>query len=93
MTAAPARPLGSPLTTGEDVDMYGPPPRGAQSSGYAWRFWTFNWGAPAPGEHRITSRSFDTDGNIQPAPSDPFLTSRRTYWEGNGHISRRVLIP
>ena len=23
----------------------------------------------------------------------PFLASRRTYWESNGHITRRVLIP
>lgn len=69
-----------------------PPPRG-RSRGYAWRFWTFDWGTPAPGEHAITSRAFDVDGNIQPAPDDPFLTSKRTYWENTGHISRRVLIP
>jgi DMSO/TMAO reductase YedYZ molybdopterin-dependent catalytic subunit len=68
------------------------PRRGGRSSGYAWRFWTFDWGNPAPGMHRITSRAFDIDGNIQPAPSDQFLASRRTYWESNGHITRRVLI-
>ena len=64
-----------------------------ESRSYAWRFWTFDWGTPAPGEHRITSRAFDIDGNIQPAPDDPFLASRRTFWEANGHITRRVLIP
>jgi DMSO/TMAO reductase YedYZ molybdopterin-dependent catalytic subunit len=63
-----------------------------RSKGYAWRFWTFDWGRPAAGEYRITSRAFDIDGNVQPAPSDPFLASRRTYWEANGHITRRVLI-
>jgi DMSO/TMAO reductase YedYZ molybdopterin-dependent catalytic subunit len=73
--------------------LYGRSPRRNKSSGYAWRFWTFDWGTPAPGEHRITSRAFDIEGNIQPAPSDPFLASRRTYWESNGHITRRVLIP
>ena len=62
------------------------------SSGYAWRFWTFDWGMPAPGEHRVTSRAIDVNGNVQPAPTDPFLASRRTYWESNGHITRRVLI-
>ena len=71
----------------------GRPPRTNRASGYAWRFWTFDWGRPAPGEHRVTSRAFDIDGNIQPAPNDPFLASRRTYWESNGHITRRVLIP
>jgi DMSO/TMAO reductase YedYZ molybdopterin-dependent catalytic subunit len=73
--------------------LYGPPRRRQKSSGYAWRFWTFDWGTPAPGEHRITSRAFDVDGNMQPAPDDPFVASRTTYWESNGHVSRRVLIP
>ena len=69
-----------------------PPPRRKRSRGYAWRFWTFDWGTPTPGEHQVTSRAFDVDGNMQPAPDDPFLLSKRTYWENNGHISRRVLI-
>ena len=43
------------------------------------------WWTPASGEHQITSRAFDVDGNIQPAPNDPFLASRRTFWEANGH--------
>ena len=73
--------------------LYGPPPPRKRSSGYAWRFWTFDWGHPISGEHRITSRAFDTDGNIQPAPDDPIVASRTTYWESNGHITRRVLIP
>ena len=60
---------------------------------HAWRFWTFEWGTPASGEHQITSRAFDVDGNIQPAPNDPFYASRRTFWEANGQITRRVLIP
>ena len=68
-------------------------PQGRRSSGYAWRFWTFDWGTPSPGEHRITSRAFDIEGNVQPAPTDPFLASRRTYWESNGYVTRRVLIP
>jgi DMSO/TMAO reductase YedYZ molybdopterin-dependent catalytic subunit len=71
----------------------GPLPERRKSRGYAWRFWTFDWGTPAPGEHEITSRAFDVDGNIQPAPDDPFLASRRTFWESNGQITRRVLIP
>jgi DMSO/TMAO reductase YedYZ molybdopterin-dependent catalytic subunit len=73
--------------------LYGRPLHGRNPSGFAWKFWTFDWGTPSPGEHRITSRAFDTEGNMQPAPNDPFLASRRTYWESNGHITRRVLIP
>ena len=30
---------------------------------------------------------------VQPAPDDPFLASKRTYWESNGQITRRVTIP
>jgi DMSO/TMAO reductase YedYZ molybdopterin-dependent catalytic subunit len=65
---------------------------GPRSRGFAWRFWTFDWGTPAPGEHQITSRAVDVDGNVQPAPDDPFLASGRTFWENNGQITRRVLI-
>jgi hypothetical protein len=48
--------------------------------------------SPPAGEHRVTSRAFDTDGNLQPPPDDPYLSSRRTYWENNGQITRRVRI-
>jgi DMSO/TMAO reductase YedYZ molybdopterin-dependent catalytic subunit len=71
----------------------GPSPHKKASPRFAWAFWTFDWGTPAPGEHRISSRAFDADGNIQPAPDDPFLASKRTFWESNGQITRRVLIP
>jgi len=73
--------------------LFGPLPHKRRSRGYAWRFWTFDWGTPAAGEHEITSRAFDIDGNVQPAPDDPFLASKRTLWESNGHITRRVLVP
>jgi hypothetical protein len=60
---------------------------------FAWRFWTLKWGKPAPGEHTITSRAYDTAGNVQPAPDDPYLAGKVTYWESNGQITRRVRIP
>lgn len=61
--------------------------------GYSWRFWELSWRSPKPGEHTVRSRSFDVRGNMQPAPDDPFLSSKVTYWESNGQITRRVLIP
>jgi hypothetical protein len=70
-----------------------PPSHARGSRRYPWRFWKFHRGTPAPGEHRITSRAFDVEGNIQPAPDDAFLASRRTFWERNGQITRRVNIP
>jgi hypothetical protein len=58
--------------------------------GFAWRFWVFDWGTPPAGEHTVRSRAFGTDGTVQPPPEDLFLASRRTYWENNGQITRRV---
>ena len=29
---------------------------------------------------------------VQPAPDDPWLTSKRTYWESTGQVTRRVLV-
>lgn len=64
----------------------------AAARGYAWRFWTFDWGRPGPGDYRVRSRAIDMKGNVQPAPNDPVITSRRTYWEANGQIAREVRI-
>ena len=61
--------------------------------GYAWRFWTFDWGVPSSGEHTIASRATDVDGNVQPSPDDPSIATKVTYWEANGQITRRILIP
>jgi hypothetical protein len=59
---------------------------------HSWRFWTYDWGTPAAGEHTVRSRAYDTAGRVQPAPESAFLASRRTYWEANGQITRRVRI-
>jgi DMSO/TMAO reductase YedYZ molybdopterin-dependent catalytic subunit len=63
-----------------------------RSRRFGWVFWTFDWATPSRGEHRIRSRAIDLEGNVQPPADDPFLTSRRTYWESNGQITRRVMI-
>jgi DMSO/TMAO reductase YedYZ molybdopterin-dependent catalytic subunit len=62
-----------------------------QDHDYAWKFWHLDWEAPS-GEHRITSRAVDREGNVQPAMSDPVIANKRTYWESNGQITRRVRI-
>jgi len=59
---------------------------------YAWKFWTFDWETATTGEHLIRSRAIDVDGNVQPAPTDSVIANRRTFWEGNGYLTRRVLI-
>ena len=59
---------------------------------YAWDIWYLDWPDAAPGEHEVTSRAIDDEGNVQPAPDDPWLTGKHTYWESNGQITRRVRI-
>ena len=51
-----------------------------------------DWAAATPGEHAITSRAIDTEGNVQPAPDDPVIANKHTYWESNGQVTRRVRI-
>jgi DMSO/TMAO reductase YedYZ molybdopterin-dependent catalytic subunit len=64
-----------------------------EGSEYAWTFWTFDWGTPSPGEHTVTSRAIAKDGEVQPAPDDPLLVGKQTYWESNGQITRRISVP
>jgi DMSO/TMAO reductase YedYZ molybdopterin-dependent catalytic subunit len=63
-----------------------------QDAPYAWKFWSLDWRNPQPGEHSITSRAIDIDGNVQPAADDPGLINKRTYWESNGQVSRKIMI-
>ena len=59
---------------------------------FAWKFWHLDWSAVGPGEHTITSRAIDVAGNVQPAMDDPVIAGKRTYWEANGQITRRIRI-
>jgi DMSO/TMAO reductase YedYZ molybdopterin-dependent catalytic subunit len=59
---------------------------------FAWKIWSLDWKSPSPGEHAIASRAIDTQGNTQPAPDDPRIAKKRTYWESNGQVTRRIRI-
>jgi DMSO/TMAO reductase YedYZ molybdopterin-dependent catalytic subunit len=60
-------------------------------SEFAWRAWHLDWSA-TPGEHIVTSRASDTAGNVQPAMDDPSIATKKTYWESNGQVTRRIRI-
>ena len=49
---------------------------------FSWSFWTFDWRRALSGRHTIRSRAFGDHAAVQPAPEDPYLASRRTYWLG-----------
>jgi DMSO/TMAO reductase YedYZ molybdopterin-dependent catalytic subunit len=59
---------------------------------HAWKLWSLDWEAPSKGEHSITSRALDTAGRIQPSMSDPDIASKKTYWESNGQVTRRIQV-
>ena len=71
------------------AELIGPTPSG---KGFTWRFWKYEWGKPAAGEHTVSSRAIDTAGDVQPAADDPSLVAKHTYWESNGQMTRRVQI-
>jgi DMSO/TMAO reductase YedYZ molybdopterin-dependent catalytic subunit len=60
---------------------------------FAWTFWEFDWGTPTAGEHAVRSRAIAKNGDVQPAPDDPQVAAKTTFWESNGQITRRVNIP
>ena len=57
---------------------------------YSWKFWRLDWDRPTSGEHTITSRAVSEAGTVQPAPDDPYLLKKKTYWEANGQVTRKV---
>lgn len=90
MGAAWGAPIGS-VEVSIDGGAWQPATLGeGQGEANAWSFWTFDWASPTAGEHTVTSRAIDADGNIQTAPDDPLLAGKTTYWESNGHITRTV---
>jgi DMSO/TMAO reductase YedYZ molybdopterin-dependent catalytic subunit len=64
----------------------------SEQAEYAWTIWSLDWTDPAPGEHSITARAVDTAGNVQPSMDDPLIANKRTYWESNGQVTRRIRI-
>ncbi len=57
---------------------------------FAWKMWHLDWDKPKSGEHTVTSRATDTSGQIQPAMDDPWIAKKKTYWESNGQVTRRI---
>jgi DMSO/TMAO reductase YedYZ molybdopterin-dependent catalytic subunit len=59
---------------------------------YTWTFWSLDLGALPAGEHTIASRAVSASGDEQPAPDDPFLAGKSTFWESNGIVTRTFLV-
>lgn len=59
---------------------------------YTWRFFSFDWRKPGPGEHSVVSRAIDAEGRVQPAADDPAIRLKKTYWEANQQWPRKIKI-
>jgi hypothetical protein len=62
----------------------------SEDAAFAWKFWSLEWANATPGEHTITSRAVDTQGHVQPAMEDDRIAKKRTYWDSNGQVTRRI---
>ena len=64
----------------------------SEQAEHAWTVWSIIWSDATPGEHTVTARATDSVGNVQPAPPDPILANKHTYWESNGQVTRQIVI-
>ena len=57
---------------------------------YTWRFFSYDWKNPSPGEHMVVSRAIDEEGRVQPSAEDPAIKLKKTYWEANQQWPRKI---
>ena len=59
-------------------------------SPHCWTFWSYVWKNPTAGEHTLVSRAIDMRGRSQPTAEDPTIALKKTYWEANQQVPRRI---
>ena len=64
--------------------------RDAVAAGQVWRLFTYQFAAPASGNHTITSRASEVSGAVQPEEAD--LQSKKSRWENNGQFVRKFKV-
>ena len=57
---------------------------------YGWKFFNYTWNDATPGEHTVTSRATDANGNVQPTAED--LEVKQTFLEHNPQLPRTLII-
>lgn len=57
---------------------------------YGWKFFNYAWSDATPGEHTVTSRVTDVDGNVQPTAEE--LDGKLTFLEHNLQLPRTLVI-
>jgi DMSO/TMAO reductase YedYZ molybdopterin-dependent catalytic subunit len=57
---------------------------------YGWKFFNYTWNGATRGEHSVTSRVTDINGNVQPTAED--LEVKLTFLEHNLQLPRTLVI-
>jgi DMSO/TMAO reductase YedYZ molybdopterin-dependent catalytic subunit len=60
------------------------------SERYGWKFFNYTWENATPGEHSVTSRATDVNGNVQPTAEE--LDDKLTFLEHNVQLPRTLVI-
>ena len=60
------------------------------SETYGWKFFNYTWDNATPGEHTVTSRVTDANGDVQPTAEE--LGSKLTFLEANAQHPRTLII-
>ena len=60
------------------------------SETYGWKFFNYTWDNATPGEHTVTSRVTDANGEVQPTAEE--LGSKLTFLEANAQHPRTLII-
>jgi len=57
---------------------------------YGWKLYNYTWNGASAGEHTVTSRVTDANGQVQPTEAD--LANKKTFLEDNSQHPRKVMI-
>ena len=57
---------------------------------YSWKFFNYTWSGATRGEHTLTSRAIDVNGQVQ--PTGEALEVKQTFLEHNAQLPRTVMI-
>ena len=60
------------------------------SERYGWKFFNYTWNGATPGEHTVTSRVTDVDGNVQATAEE--LEAKLTFLEHSLQLPRTLMI-
>ncbi len=60
------------------------------SERYGWKFFNYTWENATPGDHTVTSRATDVNGNVQPTAEE--LEVKQTFLEHNPQHPRTLVI-